>query len=93
MRDIDVGSRGTPRLSAGDYQSIDAAPGVFAYTRRANSEAAIGLNMSNRIADGALTDPGRTDRGRVALGTHGPNRSLDPRGLSLRRFEGAVVLP
>jgi glycosidase len=87
--------RGSSRaLRLGHYASVDAADGVFAYTRRVeDATVVVALNMSNRAVDTAVSVPGAPALARrVALGTHRrPQEPVDPGRLGLRPFEGVVI--
>jgi alpha-glucosidase len=86
---------GSRALRQGDYTSIDAADGVFAYTRRLeDAMVLVALNMSDRPVETALiVSGGPAVARRVALGTHRrPQEPVDPRRLDLRPFEGVVIV-
>jgi len=82
----------SPVLREGVYHSLEAAPGVFAYTRRADAAAiVVALNMSERTVDRALIDAAPMTSGRVVLGTHGGGETVELDVLGLRPFEGVVI--
>src|SRR5206468_12984564 len=78
---------GSRALRQGDYASIDATDGVFAYTRRVgDATVVVALNMSERAVETALNAAGApAGAWRVALGTHRrPQAPIDPARLGLR---------
>jgi len=85
----------SPALRSGIYTSVDAADGVFAYTRRVeDASVVVALNMSDRPVETALNVPEEltSARRRAALGTHRrPQEPIDLRRLDLRPFEGVVI--
>jgi alpha-glucosidase len=86
---------GSRALRQGDYSSIDATNGVFAYTRRVeDATVVVALNMSDRAVETALPEPlVPAYARRVALGTHRRSQeSIDLGRLGLRPFEGVVIV-
>ena len=82
-------------LRSGDYRSLDSAPSVFAYTRRADaSSAVVALNMSDRVVERALADgPTNFVHGRAAVGTHRhQGEAVDLARLGLLPLEGLVIV-
>jgi alpha-glucosidase len=86
---------GSPALREGAYASLDAADGVFAYTRRVgDASIVIALNMSGHTVETALnvSETSRPARRRVAIGTHDrPPQPIDLARIGLRPFEGVVI--